>query len=316
MHEGGRTSLLLIAPALLAVAIAGYLLGHRHPSSRQPRPTHEASNGVVSVDYPTGWRLAGAPPALPGLAVGHPLVLAPAGEADRAALVVGQLAATPTDPLPEQLTDELGRVPDAEVVDLPANGQAYRYAQLTAPRLAAGLTLYAIPESATAETVALCYAATPSATEYIPACERIAATLTLLSPAGEVQAGGYLTPSASYARKIAAVVQALDRQLAQLRPGILPGVQRLSAAGFATSLAGEFSRADASLSDVQPPPAAASTHWHMIEALSEGRRAYTALAAAIDDGDPSAYATAQARVEAAEAALAASLRSFALIGYG
>jgi hypothetical protein len=313
MRTDNRVSLLLVAPALLAVAIAGYLIGHRRPSARSSGATHEASNGVVSVTYPAGWEPVRGTPAMPGLAVGLPLVLAPAGHTGRAALVVGQLTVAHANPLPTSFLADLTRVPDAEVVDLP-NGQAYRYSQLAAPGFATGFTLYAIPETSTSETVAICYSPTPSASA-MHACEGIAATLTLLSPAVEVQAGGYLTPKANYARSVKAALDELDRQRRELRPGILPGVARASAAELATSLAEGFSHADSSLAVVQPPPAALSAHHQLLEALSRGRRAYAALATAVSDGDSSAYAAAETQIDSAEAALASSLQSFALIGY-
>lgn len=314
MQTDNRLSLLLVAPALLAVAIAGYLIGHRHPSARSSAAAHEASNGVVSVDYPAGWKPAHSVPAVPGLAVGLPLVLAPAGDTGRAALVIGQLTVGHADPLPTSFLADLSGVPDAEVVDLP-NGQAYRYSQLAAPGFATGFTLYAIPETSTSETVALCYAKTPSASA-MRACEGIIATLTLVSPAVEVQAGGYLTPKASYARAVKAAVEELDRQRRELRPGILPGAARASVAELATSLAEDFSHANTSLAVVQPPPAALSAHHELLEALSEGQRSYAALATAVDGGDSSAYAAAQTQIDSAEAALSSSLQSFALIGYG
>jgi hypothetical protein len=314
MWSGGRIPLLVAAPLLVLVAIFGYLVGHRRPTARPVQGTHEASNGVVSVDYPSGWGSAGKAPSIPGLSIAQTLVLAPAGDAAQTALVVGQIAGSRSNPLPAALLARLGRPLSAQVVDL-LNTQAYRYSYPTMPGSGARVTLYAIPESATTKTVALCYSSAGS-TGYMRACEQIAATLTFFSPTDEAQAGGDLTPETGYARKVGVAIGRVDRLRATLRSEIRPGVDRTVAASASASLGAGLAHVAYSLSVVQPPGAARSAHAALLESLSRASVAYSSLATAIRAESSSGYATAQAQVEEAETALGTALENYTLIGYG
>ncbi len=317
MWSGGRIPLLVAVPLLVLVAIFGYLVGHRRPTAQPVQGTREASNGVVSVDYPPGWRSAGKAPRIPGLSITQTLVLAPAGDTARTALVVGQIAGGRSNPLPAALLARLGRPPSTQVVNL-LNTQAYRYSYPSTPGSGARVTLYAIPESATTKTVALCYSSVGSttSTSYMGACEQIAATLTFFSPTDEAQAGGNLTPETGYARKIAAAVGRVDQLRATLRSEIRPGADRTAAASASTSLGAGLADVANSLSAVQPPAAARSAHAALLESLSRASAAYSSLATAVGAESPSRYATAQAQVVESEAALGTALENYSLIGYG
>jgi hypothetical protein len=317
MWSGGRIPLLVAAPLLVLVAVFGYLVGHRRPTARPVQGTHEASNGVVSVDYPSGWRSAGKAPSIPGLSIAQTLVLTPAGDTAQTALVVGQIAGSRSNPLPATFLARLGRPQSAQVVNL-LNTQAYRYSYPTVPGSGARVTLYAIPESATTKTVALCYSS-PGSTKsagYMRACEQIAATLTFFSPTDEAQAGEGLKPETGYARKVGAAVERVDQLRATLRFEIRPGADRAAAASAAASLGAGLANVVDSLSVVQPPAAARSAHAALLESLSRASAGYSSLATAIRTGSSSGYATAQAQVNEAEAALGAALENYTLIGYG
>ena len=70
-----------------------------------------------------------------------------------------------------------------------------------------------------------------------------------------------------------------------------------------------------SLAAVSPPPAAARAQGSLSESLARARDAYYALAASLDNGNESAYATALTQVYDAEASLSAALRNFRLLAY-
>src|SRR6202011_4437572 len=100
---------------------------------------------------------AAAAPAIPGLTIAHPVVLAPGSDATRAGLITGQLPAGEPSPLPRSFVAGMRSLPDAAVVDL-VEVQAYRSSRLSIPGFDQTLTLYAIPNSAGNPTVLACYA--------------------------------------------------------------------------------------------------------------------------------------------------------------
>jgi hypothetical protein len=147
------------------------------------------------------------------------------------------------------------------------------------------------------------------------ACERIAATITFLSPTSETQAGDYLTPDAGYARQVSAAIGQVDELRVALRTGMRAGAAQATVTTLATNLAHGLAGAARSLSVAQPPTAAASAHAALLESLLRSYSAYAALAAAIRAGSPPGYTAAGARVYEAEAALGQALKNFASIGY-
>ncbi|HUB35363.1 MAG TPA: hypothetical protein VL972_00930 [Solirubrobacteraceae bacterium] len=310
----GRAPLLLVAPLLLAVAILGYLAGHRHASPpRSPPLTREASNGAATLTYPTAWRvLAAAPAQLEGLHLTHALRLSPASAG--AGLLVGQLAGARSEPLPAAFLASLTTTPQADVVSL-AGTQAYRYTHLVPARSSRSFVLYVIPDSPTAKTVALCYAP-PSATQELRECEAIVARLTLLYPSSEAQAGGDLTPDPVYAQRIAAAVARADALRVSLRAEIHAGASTAVASAAAAKLGQGLAAVAETVSTIQPPPAAGPVQTQLLEALSSSYTAYSSLATTLRGESSPAYEAAAEQVESSEAALSSALRNFSLIGYG
>jgi hypothetical protein len=132
MRDYGRGVPTAVIPLLVAVAILGYVAGHsgsRGPSSESLRTARSAN---VVVDYPAAWRPVDRAPAIPGLAIVRPIVLAPNGNAARAALLVGSLPRGELSPLPGRFVSSLPRLPDTEVVNL-LEIQAYKYAHVDVP---------------------------------------------------------------------------------------------------------------------------------------------------------------------------------------
>jgi len=98
----------VVVPVLVLVAIGGYLIGiHRTSgapatasSASSAQETRIASGPSVLLEYPTGWEPASTPPAIPGLSIARPLLLAPGGDAARAGLISGQFPPGGSSPLP------------------------------------------------------------------------------------------------------------------------------------------------------------------------------------------------------------------------
>jgi hypothetical protein len=303
---------------LFTVAIVGYLVGRGASSARSPEAMREATNAVTTVNYSSasGWRVATSQaPAIPGLSIAQPLILAPQGDTARGGLVVGQLTDTGSSPLPAPVLERLHESPATDVVSL-LNTQAYRYSQLSVAGWGHGLTLFTIPQSATATTGIVCYAPTPASSE-LRACERLAGTLTISTgkPRVEVRAFQPLTPQATYGRQISAALAKVNSLLAALRPEIRPGVFRANASSIATRASEGLAGASESIAAIKPPPAAAQAHAAITVSVGSARAAYAALGNAVNEGNTAGYTVARSQIYAAEAGLSTAVRNLTLLGY-
>src|ERR1700677_4859942 len=121
----GDEKRLVVILLLVTVAILGYLIGGRSSSASPPEPMHEASNAATSLTYAaaSGWTPAPAAPAISGISIAQPLVLAPGGDAKQTGLIVGQLLGSESSPLPSKLLEGLRESPATAVVNL-SNTQA------------------------------------------------------------------------------------------------------------------------------------------------------------------------------------------------
>jgi hypothetical protein len=298
----------LASPLLLAIALVGYLLGHRHSS---PAPARLAYGKSVLLEYPTGWRQvsAAAAPNIPGLPITDTLVLAPGGHAASAGLISGQIPASATSQLPSVFLSELHNLPHTEVLDL-LHAQAYRYSQLTIPGYAPALALYAIPTPGTSHAVLACYAPAPTS-RYMRQCQRIVAGLTLAD-----ERPGDLAPEASYAGPLDQLINTLNLARSKLRSSMRAQVAASAQSGLASELAHSYATAVKSLSALEPPPPVGPDQAALTTAMLRSQLNYEVLAAAALSGDRKVYLEAQARIGAAEANVNAALQSFALVGYG
>lgn len=175
----------VVIPVLLVVAIAAYLIGS-HGSSAPSSPTGSgapagetriASGSNILLEYPSGWQTSAAAPALAGLPIQHPLLLAPGGHASQAGLLSGQLPAGQPSPLPASFVDLLHVVPRTEVVSL-GNGEAYRYSAITGYRRT--LDVYVVPAVGANPTALVCYAAS-GYSRYLEQCDQIVAKATVVT---------------------------------------------------------------------------------------------------------------------------------------
>jgi hypothetical protein len=305
----------LAAPILVAVAIAGYLAGHRHSAATStgahaPGPRIAYGPGVL-LEYPAGWQAtpATAAPAIPGLSVTGPLLLAPGGNGALAGLLSGQVPAGQAGPLPSTLMTQLRSFPHAEVVDL-LNTQSYRYSQLSLKRYTATLELYVIPSPGSKHTVLACYAATAAST-YLRQCQQIVAGLTLVG-----EAPTDLAPEAAYAAPLERLIGTLDLARVKLRRSMRASATQASLGRLAGALANAFAAAAASLTALEPPPPASSAQAALVSSIVSSQHTYEALSTAVLNGDQAGYASAQAQLSTAEAGVNTALQSFALLGYG
>jgi hypothetical protein len=310
MHSSRRIVPPVIIPVLLVVAIVAYLIGSHRPSSSAPPsgssapagPTRIASGSSVLLEYPVAWQTAGAAPALPGLPITHPLLLAPGGHTSEAGLLSGQLPAAQPSPLPASFVALIHDVPRTEVVSL-GNGEAFRYAGITGYQRT--LDVYVVPTVGASPTALVCYAAS-GYTSYLKQCEQIVAKATVAT-----QTSYSLSPDATYANQLSGLISALDKERVTLRAQMR--AQPEMVATLATRLAARFAHTAAAVAALEPPLPASAAQASLASALQDARHAYTALAVAA--GEPVGYASAEPQVNAAEATVDAALENYALLGY-
>jgi hypothetical protein len=299
----------LVIPVLVAVAVLGYLVGHRHPHDSSPQRARSASTGNVVIDYPAGWRAVARPLRVPHLAITRAQAIEPDGDGG-AGLLIGALPAGELAPLPRQFVAKLQRPPTTEIVNL-LEIQAYRYAHLRVDGFDKALTIFVIPDRGGLPTALACYAPSTSSS-YLTECERSVAAVTVT---GQLQ-GYQLTPDPSYAAKISAAISALDRLRVSLKDELSPKVSATTAQRLATLLARGYVAAASALVELEPSVEAAPVQASLAGAIARAHAGYVALAKAAGDQDATGYADAQAKISSAEADVDQALESFALIGYG
>ncbi|MGA2452798.1 MAG: hypothetical protein ABSG93_04700 [Solirubrobacteraceae bacterium] len=299
----------VLIPVLVVVAIVGYLFGiHRASAPAAPsasaQQTKIASSSSVLLDYPASWQAASAAPAIPGLSIAHTLLLAPAGDADHAGLLSGQLAGGGPSPLPAAFLALVHGVPRTEVLSL-ANLQAYRYSGLSGYDRT--LDLYVIPTVGASPTALVCYAAS-GFSAFLRQCEQIVTTVSLVG-----QTPDELSPEAAYAGQLSGLIGALERERVTLRREM--HAQPADVGALATTLAARFADAASAVAALEPPQPASAAQAALASALDATRDAYTALAATAAGVGPAGYAGAERQINEAEAAVDSALESFALLGY-
>jgi hypothetical protein len=300
----------VVIPVLLVVAIVAYLIGSHRSSSPSPPSgsgapagaTRIASGSNVLLEYPAGWQTAGAAPAFPGLAIVHPLVLAPGGHASQAGLLSGQLPAGQPSPLPTSFVALLHDVPHTEVVSL-GNGEAYRYSGIIGYQRR--LDVYVVPTVGASPTALVCYAAR-GYSSYLQPCEQIVAKATVVT-----QNSYSLSPDATYASQLSGLISSLDKERVALRAQM--HAQPEMVATLATRLAARFADTAAAVAGLEPPLPASAAQATLASSLQHARDAYTALAVAASE--PVGYASAEPQVNAAETTVDAALENYALLGY-
>ncbi len=300
----------LAALALVVVAIVGYVAGHRHSTPASGKRTHSAFAASVLLEYPPSWRSASAAaPEIPGLAIGQPVVYAPGGNAASAGLITGQLPGGEPSPLPTAFVAHLATLPQTEVVDF-VETEAYKYSQVSVPGFARMLTVYAIPSPGGNTTALACYASPGSSAE-MRTCEQVVATLRL---AGQPQSYN-LAPDTGYAARVSELIEAVDRQRVASRQQMSGQATLASMQQPAARIADAFAGAAATLSTLEPPPAAGQAQAALSAAILKARAAYLALATAAKAEELSTYEAAESRVNQAEANVGGALESLALLGY-
>ena len=305
MYLSGRQLTVIVAPVIVLAAIFGFLAGHRGgqaASREQPLLVHQAN---IELEYPSTWQPSTGAPAIPGLAITHPLLLAPGGNAARAGLLSGGLPPGEPAPLPARFVEQMQATPHTEVVNF-LDLQAYRYNLLRVPAYGGSLELYVIPNTSGSSTALACYAAA-GASAYLRQCEQIVASLT---PVGHSPYD--LKPSTDYSGKLGGLVGALDRERGLLRHQMGMRKSPSTVASLASTLADRFATAATSIRKLHAPAVALQAQEALVASMERARDTYRAVASAAEAGGVGAIAT---QVDSAEVGVNGALEAFALLGY-
>jgi hypothetical protein len=298
-----------IAPLLIAAAVVGYLVGHS--GAKRAAGGEHARVGQVAhvlIEYPAGWAATANGPSIPGLELAQARRLSPRGAAD-AGLLVGLLPAQRPAPLPPAFLARVRRQPQTSVVEL-GELQAYRYTGLSVRGLDLALKIFVVPNPAGQATALACYAPSVGSTQ-MRQCEQIAASVSM---PGQPQTS-QLTPEPAYAAAVSDAVGGLARLRASLTEQLRAPVSAASAQQLAGRLAGGYAAAGASLARLEPAAVFQRAHDALVAAITQTGARYSALAAAAAERDPTAYASAQAQIAAAEAGVDRALENLVLLGY-
>jgi hypothetical protein len=302
-----------VVSTLVALAIGGYLAGHRAAAKSRANASAEAtaiaSGAGFLLEHPADWHATSTAPEIPGLPFAAALILAPGGNGARAGLLAGQIPTGAASPLPAVFLAQMHSAPETEVVSL-LTTQAYRYSKLRLPGYEHTLELYVIPSRSSSQTALACYTSSGLST-YMRQCQQIVDRLTLYD-----QLPFNLNPVAAYAQRLDTLIRALDRRRLALRRQMSARLIPTALSARAGALAGGFATTVASLALLEAPSSALAAQAALTSSLLRAHDAYASLATAARTRAHTTYAAAQREVDAAETGVDTALQSFALLGYG
>ena len=305
----------IAAVALVAAAIAGYLIGRPGDEEQPASPrsaaertlTSSTTAGALGLRFPNDWDRRGEAPKIPGLVLDDQVVIGPTGTEGRG-IVAGMAADAGGARLlgPGFLAglEEPPRAPDRVRL---GKVEALRYEGLE-PKNFGGraLTVFAAPTSAGVATIA-CYAPRGEGAAFRSDCERVAGTLEV-EGAETFPVGADKKYAAGLNRVLGELGKARRAGRTALAAARTPAAQSKAASGLADATA----RARAGLRGLETSPAAAPAQARIEQTLARASAAYKQLAQA---RSTRAFRRATARVTAAEAALQRQLAGLQALGY-
>jgi DNA invertase Pin-like site-specific DNA recombinase len=300
-----RIALQVVASA--AAAFAAFQVAHSDAQSPALALSHTASNPDVVLRYPDGWRRSSSDLAVADLGLDDPIVLTP-GRAGGAMIMVGMSPATGATLLPGGVARRLSQTPAAAQVRL-GRLRAYHYANLRVDGLTRRMTVFAVPTSAGALTMA-CLTPPRDAATARSVCLRVAQSLRLRR--GHALALG---PSRGYQQHLNQLVKALDETRIARRAELVAARSPAEQVRIAEALATAFARARATGARARPSPREAAADRRILAAVDAGASAYQQLAQAASIDSVARYDDARTDVRRGEHRLRAALGALTKLGY-
>jgi hypothetical protein len=295
-----------LAAVVIAAAAGGYLLGHaREKVDRSAAGV--AVVGPLSIGFPTDdWAPALQVTQISGLGLTERIALA-SQRGDAPGELVAGIVARAEGPLllPRAVTDGLERPARRERVRLGAV-EALRFRDLRLERLSEPVTIYAVPTSAGAATIACLTPIGPARDTVLAACESIATTIALRGV--RVLPLGADPRYADHARHTLGL---LNAKRTRGRGALLASRTRVEQARAAGELSGAFATARADLAKGRPGPMEAPAHRSILAALARTEARYRELAGASLANDRRVYNRTASRVRRAELELGRAVQALA-----
>jgi hypothetical protein len=295
------------------LALAGFLLGRSGGEEREPA-RNVAVAGPLTLRFTSDWQLVGGQQAIPGLELTDPVALTHQ-DADHPAELRAGVAdeAEGALVLPPALLAQLEEVPRAETVRL-GSLPALRYRDLRHRELEGDLTLYVVPTSRGAATIAcVTRMAAPDDDAHVSGaarCEDVATTLSLRDTRAR-----NLGPNADYGAAVDAVIARLVAGRAPARIALAGAETPAEQRAAARRLANVYRTARASMQRVRPGLVEAPVHRAMVSALDSAVGAYGALSRGARDDDAAAFELAKSNVRGAEDSFRRAVGALGKLGY-
>jgi serine/threonine protein kinase len=295
-----------VAGAVAAVLVMGFLVGRSlsgdEPTRRRPGAT--VSAGALALTAPDRWKRATKPPAIAGLRLANPVVLAPQGGPAGATITAGTARREHPSLLPAGLRTPSGS-PKPTAVRL-GELQAYRYDGLRAGDRT--LRVYTVPTTGGVATIA-CAAPGGSPRAVAADCDRAALSLRLrwTKPLP-------LGPDTAYLNRLGAVVSRLNANAARSATGLRRARTAKSQARAASQIENAYAAAAKALKTATSNPHVRRSNAALVRALLRLRATYERLAAAAAGRRSGAYARARRDIAPAAAELRRTLARARLAG--
>ena len=301
-----RIAVQVVASA--AAAFAAFHVAHSDAQGPALALSHAASNPAVVLRYPDGWRRSSEDLAVADLGLQDPIVLTP-GRAGGAMIMAGLSPATGATLLPGGVTRRLSRTPVPARVKL-GRLRAYHYADLRVDGLTRTMTVFAVPTSDGALTMACLAPSGDGAATARAVCERVAQSLRLKSARPLA-----LGPSHAYQQHVNRLVKALEGSRIARRAELASARSPAEQVHIAEQLATAFARARAIGARQRPSPREGAADRRILAALDAGASAYQQLAQAASIDSVARFDDARDSVRSGERRLRAALSALTALGY-
>jgi Protein kinase domain len=315
----GKATLLLV---VLIVAVAAALGGRSSPPAGSDAgetvaaPTKNVTSPDLALQVPRGWSKMRRAPQL-GLPLARAAAASAGGRASGPAVEFGMVKGSEAANdalLPASFLSSVGHSADTPprrtAVRLPSQGlQAWRYGNLRPVGTGDALTVYTVPTSQGAATVA-CAVPPGQAAALARQCDAIASTLRLR------RAAAYpIGPSTTYASTLNAAVGDVQQSTEANQPNLAQSDTLAGQAAAANALAGAYEGAARQLAALNLSPADRAVNGPLVSALQTAARAYRRAARSATSGNADAYRAASAAIPGAKAQLNTALAAVRAAGY-
>lgn len=304
---GRMLTLVAALVAAVAAGTAGLLAGQSGAGATEVALAKSAFNGDVMLRFPADWRRASPDSSIQALGLADPVVLED-GTPRGARIMAGTSPATGPTLLPSAILRRLDRAPDPRSTVRLGRLDAHRYSDLRLRGISGRTTIYVVPSSIGALTMACVAPAQGAAAR--PTCEAVARSLRL--GRGRAFAPG---PSRDYRSGLDAVLTNLDAARVRQRAELASARTRQAQGAAAQRLSLAFGEARVAAARMRVSPRENAAHERILAAVSSAGLAYGRMAQSTGQDGVARYFGARQAVREAETRLRAAIAALGRLGY-